>query len=114
MSRLNDTASAPSASPGAAPRTVRDLCGGQAGVDGDEESHPGYAALTGAHSFASGMAELDEAMLLLFSDRVAAQTAWSDDPDELLSGLEGVEARAVSETFAALAGGRRWQDRRSA
>ncbi|MBP9143508.1 MAG: VWA domain-containing protein [Thermoanaerobaculia bacterium] len=57
---------------------------------------PLRAALAGAHSFASGMAELDEAMLLLFADRVAAHTAWSDDPDELLSGLEGVEARGGS------------------
>ena len=53
---------------------------------------PLRAALAGAHSFAAGMAELDEAMLLLFSDRVAAYTPWSGDPDELLSGLEGVEA----------------------
>ena len=57
---------------------------------------PLRAALAGAHSFASGMAELDEAMLLLFSDRVAHHTAWSDDPDELLSGLDGVEARGGS------------------
>jgi VWFA-related protein len=57
---------------------------------------PLRAALAGAHSFASGMAELDEAMLLLFSDRVMYHTAWTGDPDELLSGLEGAEARGGS------------------
>lgn len=53
---------------------------------------PLRAALAGAHSFASGMAALDEAMLLLFSDRVVHHTAWSADPDELLAGIAGVEA----------------------
>lgn len=57
---------------------------------------PLRAALAGAHSFAAGMAELDEAMVLLFADRVAAHTPWSADPDELLQALEGIEARGGS------------------
>ncbi len=57
---------------------------------------PLRAALAGAHSFASGMAALDEAMLLLFSDRVVHHTPWSADPDELLAGIAGVEARGGS------------------
>jgi VWFA-related protein len=57
---------------------------------------PLRAALAGAHSFASGMAELDEAMLLLFSDRVMYRTPFTADPDELLAGLGGAEARGGS------------------
>lgn len=57
---------------------------------------PLRAALAGAHSFATGMAELDEAMLLLFSDRVMYHTAWTADPDELLAGLDDAEARGGS------------------
>ena len=57
---------------------------------------PLRAALAGAHSFAAGMAELDEAMLMLFSDRVMYHTPWSADPDELLAGLSGAEARGGS------------------
>jgi Ca-activated chloride channel family protein len=53
---------------------------------------PLTAALAGAHSFASGMAELDEAMLLLFSDRVMHHTPWTADPDELVANLSGVDA----------------------
>lgn len=57
---------------------------------------PLRASLAGAHSFASGMAELDEAMLLLFSDRVVAHTDWTADPDDLVSGLSTIEARGGS------------------
>ena len=57
---------------------------------------PLRAALAGAHSFASGMAKLDEAMLLLFSDRLMHHTRWTADPDELLAGLTGAEARGGS------------------
>lgn len=57
---------------------------------------PLRAALAGAHSFAAGMAELDEAMLLLFSDRVVASTPFTADPDRLLAGLDGTEARGGS------------------
>ncbi|MEO8197480.1 MAG: VWA domain-containing protein [Thermoanaerobaculia bacterium] len=53
---------------------------------------PLRAALAGAHSFAAGMAELDEAMLLLFSDRAVHSTPFTVDPDELLAGLDGTEA----------------------
>ena len=57
---------------------------------------PLRAALAGARSFAAGMAPLDEAMLLLFSDRVIHATPWTDDPDALLAGLTGAEARGGS------------------
>lgn len=57
---------------------------------------PLRAALAGAHSFAAGMAELDEAMLLLFSDRVVHSTPFTADPDELLADLDGTEARGGS------------------
>ncbi|MEO8276476.1 MAG: VWA domain-containing protein [Thermoanaerobaculia bacterium] len=57
---------------------------------------PLRSALAGAKSFASGMAELDEAMLLLFSDRVVHHTAWSANPEQLLAGLTGAEARGGS------------------
>lgn len=57
---------------------------------------PLRAALAGAHSFAAGMAELDEAMLLLFSDRVVESTPFTADPDQLLAGLDGTEARGGS------------------
>lgn len=57
---------------------------------------PLRAALAGAHSFATGMAPLDEASLLLFSDRVVHHTLFSADPDELLAGLTGAEARGGS------------------
>ncbi|MEO7793514.1 MAG: VWA domain-containing protein [Thermoanaerobaculia bacterium] len=53
---------------------------------------PLRSALAGAHSFAAGMAELDEAMLLLFSDRVLYHTPWTADPEELLAGLDDAEA----------------------
>ncbi len=54
---------------------------------------PLRSALAGAHSFAAGMAPLDEAMLILFSDRVVHHTSWSADPDALVAGLTGAEAR---------------------
>lgn len=54
---------------------------------------PLRSALAGVHSFAAGMAKLDEAMLLLFSDRVMHHTPWSTDPDQLVAGLTGAEAR---------------------
>ncbi len=53
---------------------------------------PLRAALAGARAFAAGMQPLDEAMLLLFSDRVLHRTPFTADPDQLVAGLTGAEA----------------------
>lgn len=49
------------------------------------------AALRGAKAFVDGMKELDEASLMLFSDRLLRATPFTDNSDELLSALDGVE-----------------------
>jgi Ca-activated chloride channel family protein len=49
-------------------------------------------ALAGAQRFVAGMRPLDEAMLLLFSDRIVHLTPFSSDPAAITSGLGGVEA----------------------
>ncbi len=49
-------------------------------------------ALRGAASFALGLAEIDEAALYLFSDRLVHATPFTADRRELLAGLDGVEA----------------------
>ncbi|HPA95783.1 MAG: VWA domain-containing protein [Acidobacteria bacterium] len=49
-------------------------------------------ALRGAGLFARGMAPLDEAMLLLFSDRLLYRSPFSHDPAVLERGLANVEA----------------------
>ncbi len=51
-----------------------------------------HTALRGAGIFARGMAPLDEAMLLLFSDRLLYRSPFSHDPAVLERGLENVEA----------------------
>jgi len=53
---------------------------------------PLRAALAGARAFAADMKPLDEAMLLLFSDRVLHRTPFTADPDRLVAGLTGAEA----------------------
>jgi Ca-activated chloride channel family protein len=50
------------------------------------------AALRGAQAFTAGMRELDEAMAILFADRLLRATPFTDDPVELRASLEGVEA----------------------
>ena len=57
---------------------------------------PLAAALAGARAFAAGMAPLDEAELVLFSDQVIAQSAFGSDPEALVAGLSGAEARGGS------------------
>lgn len=47
-------------------------------------------ALRGAKAFVDGMKELDEAMLMLFSDRLLRATPFTDQSSELLAALEGV------------------------
>ena len=49
-------------------------------------------ALAGAESFVDSMARLDQAMLLLFADRVVHATPFTGFPRVLASGLAGVEA----------------------
>ena len=60
------------------------------------EGVPLRAALDGARAFAEGMLELDEAMLLLFSDRVVHHTPFTGEPATLLAGLTGAEASGGS------------------
>ena len=50
------------------------------------------AALEGAKAFVGGMRELDEAALMLFSDRLVHQTAFSSDAGAIAAGLDGIEA----------------------
>ncbi len=56
------------------------------------QGEPLRAALAGARAFAADMQPLDEAMLLLFSDRVLHRTPFTADPDRLVAGLTGAEA----------------------
>ncbi len=49
-------------------------------------------ALRGARGFLDRLRRLDEAMILLFSDRPVAATPFSNDREELLAGLQGAEA----------------------
>lgn len=48
-------------------------------------------ALRGAKAFVDGMRELDEAMLMLFSDRLLRATPFTDKSAELLAALEGAQ-----------------------
>jgi VWFA-related protein len=65
------------------------------------------AALDGARVFIDGMEELDEAMVMLFSDRLLRETEFSGDQSELDAALAAVEATggtAINDhLFAAMA-----------
>ena len=65
------------------------------------------AALNGARVFIDGMKDLDEASVMLFSDRLLRQTEFSGDQSELGGALSSVEATggtAINDhLFAALA-----------
>lgn len=50
------------------------------------------AAVRGAQAFTAGMKDLDEAMAILFGDQLVRATPFIDDPAELRSSLDGVEA----------------------
>jgi len=50
------------------------------------------AALAGASAFIDGMQPLDQAQLVLFSDRVLHQTPFTNFPEVLKAGLSGVKA----------------------
>jgi len=51
------------------------------------------AAQRGVRAFAASMAPLDQAMLLLFSDRLLHRSPFTDDGQVLAAGLAGVRAR---------------------
>ena len=51
------------------------------------------AALDGSRAFLSRMRPLDEAMVMLFSDRTLAATEFSSDKEQLLAELDGTLAR---------------------
>ncbi len=50
------------------------------------------AALQAARTFLSLLAPLDEAMVMVFSDRLLRITPFSFEPEQLVAGLEGIEA----------------------
>ncbi|MEM1201670.1 MAG: VWA domain-containing protein [Acidobacteriota bacterium] len=50
------------------------------------------SALRGARAFAEGLEDLDQAMLMLFSDQLMRSTEFTHDPAVLLDPLAGVEA----------------------
>ncbi len=51
------------------------------------------AAVAGAQAFIAGMAELDQAKLVLFADRVLHDSPFTNFAEVLAAGLSGVEAR---------------------
>jgi Ca-activated chloride channel family protein len=63
-------------------------------VDGSRSmlGAPLEAALSGVEAFALNMRDLDEASVLVFSDRVLSRTPFASSPEEVLSGLDEVEA----------------------
>jgi Ca-activated chloride channel family protein len=63
-------------------------------VDGSSsmEGAPLRAARSGVAAFAHEMKELDEASVLVFSDRLLRRTPFAGDPGEILSGLASLEA----------------------
>lgn len=50
------------------------------------------AAVRGARVFVAGMKELDEAMMMLFSDRLLRSTPFTDQPEAISNALQGIEA----------------------
>lgn len=50
------------------------------------------AAVRGARAFTAGMRELDEAMTILFADRLLAASPFTDQPAVLTASLDGIEA----------------------
>jgi Ca-activated chloride channel family protein len=60
------------------------------------KGEPLKAAIEGARTFAAGMQPLDEAMLLLFSDRVVHSSPFTGSAAKLVAGLTGTEASGGS------------------
>lgn len=75
--------------PGDVPFTATILVDASTSMQGDRLR----LAVNGALSFVRGMKELDEAALLLFSDRLLYSTPFSGDPQPIEAALESVEAR---------------------
>lgn len=50
------------------------------------------AAINGAEAFTAGMRDLDEAMVILFADRLLGSTPFTDDPATIQASLGGIEA----------------------
>jgi Ca-activated chloride channel family protein len=77
---------------------------------------PLAGALAGARAFVDGLAELDEARVVLFSDRTLSRTPFGRDPESLLAGLGGASAHGGSAVndhlYLALAELERRQGRR--
>jgi len=69
--------------------------------------NPLATAIAGALSFAGSLHDLDEASIVLFSDRILAETPFGNDPEELRVPLANVEAAGGSaildHTFLAMA-----------
>ncbi len=63
-------------------------------VDGSQsmQGTPLRAARSGVEAFAGEMRDLDEASVLVFSDRLLRRTPFASTPDEILSGLDALEA----------------------
>lgn len=74
------------------------------------------AAVEGAAAFVAGMQPLDEATLMLFSDRLLHQTPFTGDPEVIASSLTAAEARGGTalndHLYAALERLERHQGRR--
>lgn len=56
------------------------------------KGEPLQAVLDGSRSFLSRMNSLDQSMVILFSDRTLVASRFTNRQDELLAGLQGVEA----------------------
>lgn len=57
------------------------------------------SALAGARAFVDGMDALDEAKVLVFSDRLQATTPFTADPGTIAARVEGVEASGGSAVY---------------
>jgi VWFA-related protein len=66
------------------------------------KGEPLTAAIEGARTFASGMLELDEAMALLFSDRVVASSPFTGSANQLVEALSNPQAGGGSAVNDAL------------
>lgn len=67
-------------------------------VDGSQsmKGEPLRAARSGVEAFAREMRELDEASVLVFSDRVLARKPFASAPKDVVSGLDALEAAGGS------------------
>ena len=73
---------------GDVPLTAAILIDSSLSMEGDALT----AALTGARSFVEGMGELDEAKVMVFSDRLLATTPFTGDPGVVSAIMDGVRS----------------------